>query len=194
MTADCQEPHKAVTPIQKPVQTRHRGNWMSGHWWTDTTIYYSYFHFVMTYGLLFWGNSPDSIKIFMLEQNIIRIMIGCRSRNSCRKLFSKLEIFPLPSQYIFSLLLFMIRNNQLLVNSEIYHIDTRQHANFHQPSVNVTGYQKGVYYWDVKVFNKLPSCIKPEFDNPKKFKVVLQKFLYENSFYSLDECFELYKS
>ena len=31
-------------------------------------------------------------------------------------------------------------------------------------------------------------------DNPKKFKVVLQKFLYENIFYSLDEYFELYKS
>ena len=27
-------------------------------------IYYSYFHSVMTYGLLFWRNPPDSIKIF----------------------------------------------------------------------------------------------------------------------------------
>jgi len=26
-------------------------------------IYYSYFHSVMTYSLLFWQNSPDSIKI-----------------------------------------------------------------------------------------------------------------------------------
>jgi hypothetical protein len=39
----------------------------------------------------------------------------------------------------------------------------------------------------------LPSYIKTEFDNPKKFKVVLQKFLHENSFYSLDEYFELQK-
>jgi hypothetical protein len=31
-------------------------------------IYYSYFHSVMTYGLLFWGNSPDSIKIFRLQK------------------------------------------------------------------------------------------------------------------------------
>ena len=67
-------------------------------------------------------------------------------------------------------------------------------ANFHQPSVNVTVYQKGVYFLGVKVFNMLPSYIKTESDNPKKFKVVLQKFLYENSFYSLDEYFELHKS
>ena len=42
-------------------------------------IFYSYFHSVMTCGLLFWGNSPDSIKIFMLQKKIIRIMIGCKN-------------------------------------------------------------------------------------------------------------------
>jgi hypothetical protein len=85
---------------------------------------------------------------------------------------------PLPSQYILSLLLFMIRNkNWFLVYSEAYHIDTRQHAKFHQPSVNLTKHQKGVYYLDVKVFNKLPTYIKIESDIPKKFKLVLQKFL-----------------
>ena len=157
-------------------------------------IYYSFFHSAINYGLLFWGNSPDSIKIFRLQKMIIRIMIGCRIKDSCRKLFYNLEILPLPSQYIISLLLFMIRNkNQFLVNSEIYHTDTRQHANFHHPSVNVAKYQKGVYYLGVKLFNMLPSYIKTEFDNPKKFKVVLQKILHENSFYSLDENFEFKK-
>ena len=37
----------------------------------------------------------------------------------------------------------------------------------------------------------LPSNIKMESDNPKKFKMALQNFLYENSFYSLDEYFSL---
>jgi len=44
-----------------------------------------------------------------------------------------------------------------------------------------------VYYLGVKVLNMRPSYIKIESDNPKKFKLVLQKFLYENPFYSLDE-------
>jgi hypothetical protein len=88
----------------------------------------------------------------------------------------------------------MIRNrSQFLVNSEIHHINTRQHANFPQPSVNVAKYQKGVYYSGVKVFNALPFDIKTEFNNPKELKVVLQKFLYEKSFYSLDEYFNLQK-
>jgi hypothetical protein len=37
------------------------------------------------------------------------------------------------------------------------------------------------------VSNMLPSYIKIDSDNPKKFKLILQKFLYENSFHSLDE-------
>jgi len=38
---------------------------------------------------------------------------------------------------------------------------------------------------------QLQYCvIHIESDNPKKFKLVLQKFLYKNSFYSLDEYFQ----
>jgi len=80
---------------------------------------------------------------------------------------------------------------QILVNSQIYHIDTRQHANFHQPSVTPTKYQEGVYCLGVKMFNMLPSYIKRESDSPRKFKLILQKFLYENSLYSLDEYLEI---
>jgi len=39
--------------------------------------------------------------------------------------------------------------------------------------VNLNKYQKGVYYLDVKVFNKLSTYIKIESDIPKKFKLVL---------------------
>jgi len=38
------------------------------------------------------------------------------------------------------------------------------------------------------------SYIKIESDNVKKFKLILQKYLYKNSFYSLDEDFELQKN
>jgi len=75
-------------------------------------IYYSYSHCVMTYGLLFWGNSPHSIKIFRLQKKIIRIMAGWKIRDSCRKLFINLEILPLPSQYSLSLLFFYVKKQE----------------------------------------------------------------------------------
>jgi len=110
-------------------------------------------------------------------------MMGCRSRDSCRKLFLNLELLPLPFQYILSLLLFMIRNkNQFQVNSEIHQINTRQHANLHQPSANATKYQKGVHCIGVKVYNMVPFYIKAQIDNPKKFRAVWHKYLRENLF------------
>jgi hypothetical protein len=108
---------------------------------TLKTIYCSSFHSVMSYGLLFWGHSSDSRKIFRLRKKIIRIMMHCRSSNSGRNLFFNLEILPLPSQYILSFLLRVMKNrNQFMVNSEIYNIDKRHHANFHQPSANLNKY------------------------------------------------------
>ena len=105
-------------------------------------IYYSYFHSVTTCGLLFWGHSSKRLK-----KKIIRIMMGFEIATLVENcFFFNLEILPLPSQYIFSLLLFMTRNrNQFLASSEVYHTDTRQHVIFHQCSVNFTKYQKGVY-------------------------------------------------
>jgi len=44
-------------------------------------------------------------------------MMGHRSRDSCRKLFIKLKILPLPSQYVVSLLLFVIKNRELFTTN-----------------------------------------------------------------------------
>ena len=155
-------------------------------------IYYSHFYLIMTYGLLFWGSSTESNKIFQLQKKVIRVMMGYKSNQSSRGLFIKLGILPLPFQYILSLLMFLNENkNQFTVNSEIYHYTTRQQSNFHQSLANMTKYQKGISYLGVKVFNKLPLYIKEEFDNSKKFKQSLKNFLNEKPFYSLQEYFEL---
>jgi hypothetical protein len=57
-------------------------------------VYYAYFNSVVNYGLIFWGNSSHSIKIFKIQKNII--------------------ILPLQSQYILSLLLFVVDNKNKL--------------------------------------------------------------------------------
>jgi hypothetical protein len=94
---------------------------------TMKKVYYSCFNSIMQHGLIFWGNSPQSIKIFRIQKNIIRITMGRTRRNSCRNLFKELEILSLMSQYIFSLLLFMTKNcKEFTDNTEIYEIKTRQ--------------------------------------------------------------------
>jgi hypothetical protein len=48
-----------------------------------------------------------------------------------------------------------------------------------------------VHYMGVKLYNSLPSNIKAEIYNANSFKLLLKKFLFENSFYSLEEFFNL---
>ena len=88
-------------------------------------------------------------------------MEGCGNRVSCRNLFKKLQILPLTSQYMLSLLMFVVQNKNLfLTNNENHNVDTRQRNNLYLPQANLTIYQKGAYYLGIKIFNNLPSEIK----------------------------------
>jgi hypothetical protein len=55
-------------------------------------IYYSYFHSILTYRIIFWGNTPNSNVIFRMQKKIIRIMVGVRNGDSCREYFKRLKI------------------------------------------------------------------------------------------------------
>jgi hypothetical protein len=100
-----------------------------------------------------------------------------------------MKILPLQSQYIFSLLLFIFNNkDQFKSNSEIYGGITR-HNNLYYPTCNLTVFQKGVYYFGIKVFSSLPSSIRNLAHDVKHFRIVLERFLLLNSFYSLEEYF-----
>jgi len=76
-------------------------------------FYFSYVHSVMSYGIIFWGNSHPSNSIFKIQKRIIRIITNTGSHDSCRQLFKQLQILSLPSQYIFSHLF-------LLTTIEVY--------------------------------------------------------------------------
>ena len=117
-------------------------------------------------------------------------MEGCGNRVSCGGLFKKFKILPLKSQYMLSLLMFVVRTRTLfLTNTENHNLDTRQRNNLYLPQANWTIYQKGAFYSGVKIFNNLPSEIRNVAGNQKKFKIALKKFLYTYSFYTMEEYF-----
>jgi len=59
-------------------------------------------------------------------------MTKSKGKDSCRQLFKRLEILPLKSQYIFSVLLFVVKNKELFItNQEIHNINTRFNINLH---------------------------------------------------------------
>jgi hypothetical protein len=113
-------------------------------------IYYSYFHAVMSFGMIFGGNSPHSNNIFKI-QKVIRIITNSRSRDSCKELLKELQILPFYSQYIFSLLVFVINNISLFkINSELYDINTRAKNNFYLSQPRLSIYMNGVILSQVR--------------------------------------------
>jgi hypothetical protein len=91
------------------------------------------------------------------------------NRISCHELFKKLNILPLYSQYILSLLLFVIKNiDEFTVNSEVHTINTRHRSDLHPPSINLIKYKKGVYYSGIKIFSRLLQNIRNLCWNVKK--------------------------
>ena len=95
---------------------------------------------------------------------------------------------PFTSQYVLSLLMFVVQNKNLfLTNNENHNIDTRQRNNLHLPQADLTIYQKGAYYLGIKFFNNLPLEIKIVNGNQKKFKIALKELLNTYSFYTVEE-------
>jgi len=75
----------------------------------------------MSYGIMFWGNSSHSSVIFKMQKRVIRMMTGYGYRESCREFFKELKILTLSSQYIFSLLLFVVNNTDYFVSDSVHH-------------------------------------------------------------------------
>jgi hypothetical protein len=89
-------------------------------------IYFSYIHSIITYGIIFWGNSTGSYEVFKLQKRAIRIITNSHSSTSCHELFKKLNILPLQSQCILSLAVYVAKNiDDFTTNSDIHSINTR---------------------------------------------------------------------
>jgi hypothetical protein len=73
----------------------------------------------------------------------------------------KLEIITLFSQYIYSLLLYIINNKHIFnFNNEIQEYITRSDGNLHVPILNTSKFDKGAYITYIKVYNHLSQSIK----------------------------------
>jgi len=60
---------------------------------TLRTIYFSYFHSILSCGIIFWGNSAYSSNIFKIQNRIIRIIMNVRYRDSSHQLFKNLKFY-----------------------------------------------------------------------------------------------------
>jgi hypothetical protein len=93
------------------------------------------------------------------------------NRDTCQPLFKALNILPFCSQYILSILVFIVKNmDKYVTNSGIHNIYTRQGLELHYPTCKLTSVQKGESYTGIRIFNNLPHSIKNLSHDLNKFK------------------------
>jgi hypothetical protein len=139
---------------------------------------------------LYYSHLSDNI--YKIKKRIIRIITNSGRRDSCCDLYKKLQILPLPSQYIFSLLVFVNNNRSCFIsNCAVHDINTCHNHNLHLPSTSLSLVQKGVLFSGSKIYNHLPLNIKMLSKDTKRFKSTIRTYLTEHDFYTLEEYYQL---
>jgi hypothetical protein len=88
--------------------------------------------------------------------------------------------------------MFVVENrNFFKLNSDIHGFSTRYDNDFHLPSVKLKLFQKGAFCSAIKTHNHLPKTIKELTQDVKQFRLALKRFIISNSFYSLEEYFDI---
>jgi len=73
-------------------------------------IYSTYFESLLQYGIIVSGTSTNTGRVFIFQKRIIRIMMGGGPKGSCKGLFEKLSMLPVPCLYTLSLMMFIVNN------------------------------------------------------------------------------------
>ncbi|VEN43205.1 unnamed protein product, partial [Callosobruchus maculatus] len=101
---------------------------------TLKTVCYSLIHSNISYGIVLWGNSSSSNKVFVMQKYAIRILVDAPYGTSCRGHFKDLGILPLACLYIMETLIQVHRNADMFTRySQVHSYDTRFSNNIVAP-------------------------------------------------------------
>lgn len=154
---------------------------------TALSVYYGYGYSRMKYGVIFWGNSIEASRIFILQKKCIRSIFGLQRMTSCKPFFIKYNILTFPSIYILEAISFVLDNKDLFLDFRRSHQhNTRRKLNLRPPKINFSYLQKNVEYQIISIFNKIPLYNRIN-DSDKKLKQKMKKYLISKAYYAIEE-------
>jgi hypothetical protein len=99
-----------------------------------TVISLAYFNSIMSCGIVLWGYSSDSKKVFCVQNKIFIIMADVERR-------------------------VVVSIEQFQMTAYTQHKDSLQ-INLHVPTSNLSKYHRGVYCTGMKLFNNHPQTVR----------------------------------
>jgi len=82
------------------------------------------------------------------------IITGIGNRDLCKDYFERLKILPLQSQYLLSILMFVVQNmKRVKSNTEVHTNNTKHCIDLHLLFSRLSTYQRGTACMDIRIFN-----------------------------------------
>jgi hypothetical protein len=153
---------------------------------TVRTLDCVYFQSLLSYGLTFWGNSVNAKLTIRLQKRAIRAMMQIPKNASCKQQFKSLLILPLPSLYIYEILVYIKSYwNDFITNSGLHSCNTRRIDDLYIVPCNMSLYKNNFNIVGLRLLNQLPQHVKkiPVLYN---FKNALKTYLLNHCFYSIE--------
>ena len=156
---------------------------------TLLTLYYANFHSLLSYGVMFWGNSVDSNRIFILQKRAIRTMLKLGPRDSCKQHFIKCNIPTMISLYILECVSYVKK-----FHTEIFDAEETQHTystrnkntNVSNPFARIELVKNGPRHQCATLYNALPKKLK-NISDFKVFRRETRNYLTHKCYYSIKE-------
>ena len=139
------------------------------------SVHFAHIHSLLSYGIIFRGNSAHAKKIFIIKKKSIKIITKSKPTDSCTQHFINLEIMTMNSQYIYSLMVHTVQNQQIYAaNNDIHNYRTRYNKHLHFPIVNLKRCSDAPHYSAMKIYTHLPEYINVLTLDLKSFKRTLR--------------------
>lgn len=151
--------------------------------------YYGNVYPLLSYGLIFWGNSVNIQSTFILQKKCLRIMYNVKNMESLRNVFKCNAILTLTCMYILDISLFVRDHNDYFNKISNSKKNVRSQYQYDMRTVPASSYilKKSTYVHGIKIYNHLPVCIKSL--EGAQFKRKLKEWLLCKCFYNLNEYF-----
>lgn len=154
------------------------------------TAYYGNFYSVMSYGVLFWGNSSHSSEIFKVQKRAVRIIANLKLDSSCRGFFKKLNLLTLTAVFAYECICYVFKNKDFFKTYLSDHtFNTRHKDKFCYPRHKTTLLEKGCSYNCLQIYNLLPKDIK-DIKSFSTFKKIIKRQLTMAEPYNIAEVTE----
>jgi hypothetical protein len=140
-------------------------------------------------------HNPKNLNLYLHRHENLKYRLACllcvrelMELLLVSSLFMRLEILPLTCEYVFTLMNFVVNNQETFqMNSAMHSVNTRNRDHLHRPTAKLSCFQNSAYYAGIKVYNSLPSALRSLMNKKAQFKVALKRYLNTHSFYFVEE-------